>query len=144
MLKTILFLLFGCSLYFGQNVANTASSSNQNNSECTNCTMNLNTPEGDGTKATSTSGQGSGTLSNEVNLNTQQVGSDLYIYLMPQNRKFTTYTIYDLSGNLKKEQQIHPTNSYSINVSNLSPGNYLIYVEVVSPNVSITKLFNKQ
>jgi hypothetical protein len=138
MLKTTLFFLFGCSLYFGQSIATTGLP-NQADSACTNCPMNMNTAEGDGTRASNNGGGGSGTLSDAVSLATEQTGNNLNIYLMPFQRKFTTYIIYDLSGNVKKEQQIPPTNSYSIDVSNLSPGNYLIEVEVASPSTTITE-----
>ena len=145
MLKTILFFLFGCSLYFGQRVANTGFSASQVNSECNNCGMNLNNnPEGDGTKATGTNGQGSGTTSDEVDLITKQVGNHLNIQLIPQWRSFTTFIIYDSYGNVKKEQQIQPTNSYSIDISDLASGDYSIDVEVVSPHTTITQSFIKQ
>lgn len=145
MLKIVLFFLFGCSLYFGQRVGNTGLSASQVNSECNNCGMNLNNnPEGDGTKATGTSGQGSGTTSDEVSLITEQVGNHLKIQLMPQWRSFTTFIIYDSSGNVKKDQQIQSTNSYSVDISDLVSGNYLIEVEVVSPHTTIMQSFSKQ
>lgn len=123
MLKTLIFFLFGCSLYFGQISA-----------------TSIPTLEGDGTKVKSSSGQGSGTDPFGIMIN-QSAKNDLNIYLMPAEVQFTKYTIYDLSGNLKKTQQISPTNSYSIDVSNLAPGNYLIKVEAVSPSAIVTKLF---
>ncbi len=144
MLKTTLFFLFGCSLYFGQSISSTGTISNQNNPSCSNCPINLNTAEGDGTRATNNSGSGSGTTSNEVNLITDQVGNQLKVQLMPQWRNFTTFVIYDLSGNVKKDQQIHPTNAYSIDISDLPSGNYLIEAEVVSPPITITQYFTKQ
>ena len=124
MLKTVIFFLFGCSLCFGQ--------SSQ---------VSVFTLEGDGTKTTSTSGQGSGTSPFAIIIN-QSAKNDLNIYLMPSDTQFSKYTIYDLSGNVKKAQQISPTNSCSIDVSNLTPGNYLIKVEAVSSAI-VTKLFIK-
>lgn len=136
MLKTLIFFLFGCSFYFGQ-------------SNGTLVTREA-TLEGDGTKVTSTSGQGGGvpydsggvTYPN-ISIGTQQLRSDLYVFLNQQDKSFARYKIYDISGNLKKDQIIGATNSYYVDISSLSPGNYLIYVEVVSPHIAITQLFTK-
>lgn len=145
MLKTVIFFLFGCSLCFGQNAVTTGVSSRQTstNYDTTSGANSItNTSlEGDGTKTTSTSGQGSGTSPFAIIIN-QSAKNDLNIYLMPSDMQFTKYTIYDLSGNVKKTQQISPTNSCSIDVSNLAPGNYLIKVEAVSSAI-VTKLFVK-
>lgn len=144
MLKTTLFFLFGCSLYFGQSIANTGSPSNQANPECTDCPMNLNTTEGDGTRTTSSPGQGG---TSNFSLMTQQVGNHLNIQLMPQDKEIITYMIYDVSASsLTKDKriEIHPTNSYSIDISNLNPGNYLITVVEALSNESISRSFSKQ
>lgn len=134
MLKTTIFFLFGCSLYFGQSIKATGISSNQNNSPANRETV-------EGVKAqNSGGGEGAGPFAIIINQTTKK--EDLNIYLMPSDTQFSKYTIYDLSGNVKKTQQISPTNSCSIDLSNLIPGNYLIKVEAVSSAI-VTKLFVK-
>lgn len=145
MLKTILFLFLGSSFYFGQSIKNPGSFSGQSNSACTDCTLNLAvSSEGDGTKATGTSGQGSGTTSDDVELLIRQTKNSLIIQLMPQNRNLRAFTIYDSAWNIKKAQQISPTNSYTIDTSDLLSGNYTIELEIVSPNVSMQQSFTKE
>lgn len=133
MLKTTIFFLFGCSLYFGQSTAN------------------LNSIEGDGTRASNSDG-GSGSQPNSGTVSQQQVRSDLNVdlnqgnlrmFLNQQDRKFNIYRIYDISGNLKREQIISPTNSHTVDISNLSSGNYLIVVTESPSNTGMSKLFVK-
>ncbi len=128
MLKTLIFFLFGCSLYFGQISA-----------------TSISTLEGDGTKTTSTSGQGSGSGNNLPNLLVVQDGNDLRISLTRSEARFNSYSLYNGAGMaILEDQTIRPTNSYSIDISNLKPGNYYISVEVIAPTyISISKPFIK-
>ena len=136
MLKTIIFFLFGCSFYLGQSNG-----------------MSILALK-DGTKTTSTSGEGSGTqgtgtstqqqqqqqLINEINeLKVYLDQSNLNMFLSQQDKKFSKYRIYDISGNLKREQIISATNTYTVDISNLSSGNYLVIVNEALSNTGISK-----
>lgn len=140
MLKTIIFFLFGCSFYLGQSNG-----------------MSILALK-DGTKTTSTSGEGSGTqgtgtstlqqqqqqLINEINeLKVYLDQSNLNMFLSQQDKKFSKYRIYDISGNLKREQIISATNTYTVDISNLSSGNYLVIVNEALSNTGISKSFIK-
>lgn len=128
MLKSLMFFLFGCSLYFGQNNVSSVSIA-----------------EGDGTKTTSTSGQGSGSGNNMPNLVVVQDGGSLKLFLSRSEAKFNSFSLYGTSGMvIADDQKIRPTNSYSVDISNLKPGNYYISVEVVTPMyLSISQQFIK-
>lgn len=128
MLKTLIFFLFGCSLYFGQSSGVSAL-----------------TLEGDGTKTTSTSGQGSGSGNNLPNLLVVQNGNNLIVSLNRPEAKFNSYSLYNGSGMaIFEDRQIRPANSYSIDMSNLKPGHYFITVEVITPTfLSISRPFIK-
>lgn len=138
MLKTIIFFLFGCSFYLGQSNG-----------------MSILALK-DGTKTTSTSGEGSGTqgtgtstqqqqqqqqLINELKVYLNQ--SNLNMFLSQQDKKFSKYRIYDISGNLKREQVISATNTYTVDISNLSSGNYLVIVNEALSNTGISRSFIK-
>lgn len=140
MLKTIIFFLFGCSFYLGQSNGISILALK------------------DGTKTTSTSGEGSGTqgtgtstqqqqqqeLINEINeLKVYLDQSNLNMFLSQQDKKFSKYRIYDISGNLKREQIISATNTYTVDISNLSSGNYLVIVNEALSNTGISKSFIK-
>jgi len=140
MLKTIIFFLFGCSFYLGQSNGISILALK------------------DGTKTTSTSGEGSGTqgtgtstqqqqqqeLINEINeLKVCLDQSNLNMFLSQQDKKFSKYRIYDISGNLKREQIISATNTYTVDISNLSSGNYLVIVNEALSNTGISKSFIK-
>lgn len=142
MLKTIIFFLFGCSFYLGQSNG-----------------MSILALK-DGTKTTSTSGEGSGTqgtgtstqqqqqqqqqLINEINeLKVYLNQSNLNMFLSQQDKKFSKYRIYDISGNLKREQVISATNTYTVDISNLSSGNYLVIVNEALSNTGISRSFIK-
>lgn len=140
MLKTIIFFLFGCSFYLGQSNGISILALK------------------DGTKTTSTSGEGSGTqgtgtstqqqqqqqLINEINeLKVYLDQSNLNMFLSQQDKKFSKYRIYDISGNLKREQVIPATNTYTVNISNLSSGNYLVIVNETQSNTGISRSFIK-
>lgn len=151
MLKTTIFFLFGCSLYFGQSLPTTGSTSSNQNNNC-NCTANLNTMGGDGTRASNSdggsgsqpdSGTGSQQQQARSDLNVDLNQGNLRVFFNQQDRKFNRYVIYDISGNLKKEQIISSTNSYTIDISNLSSGNYLIVVAEYPSNTGISRLFVK-
>jgi hypothetical protein len=152
MLKTAIFFLFGCSLYFGQSLAGSSSSQNNNSSGCTNCPINVGGGPGNGTQASTTDG-GSGTQPDSGSTQQyQQARSNLNIYLNQGNlnlslnqsdNKFNRYKIYDGSGNLKRDQIISATNSYTVDISDLSSGNYLIVVIETPSNTGLSKLFVK-
>ncbi|RZJ48984.1 MAG: T9SS type A sorting domain-containing protein [Flavobacterium sp.] len=139
MLRTTIFFLFGCSFFFGQ----------------TNGIPIVNLK--DGTKTTSTSGEGSGSqgsgistslqqqeLINEINeLKVYMNQSNLSMSMSQQDKKFNGYRIYDISGNLKREQVVSATNSYTVDISNLSSGNYLVIVTETLSNTGVSKLFIK-
>jgi len=128
MLKTVLFFLFGCSLYFAQTTAGSSA-----------------TLEGDGTKVKTSSGEGSGSGNSFPNLTVVQDGSSLRLFLTRAEAKFNNYSIYNTTGMaITENQNIRPTNSYSLDVSTMKPGHYYISVEVVTPaNISITQQFIK-
>jgi len=153
MLKTTLFFLFGCSLYLGQTIKATRISSNQtDNSGYSGFSANRETAEG---VRAQNSGGGEGTGPNNpptTGSTQQQVRSDLNVYLNQGNlsvsmnqpdNKFNRYMIYDGSGNLKRDQIISATNSYTVDISNLSSGNYVIVVNETPSNTSVSKLFLK-
>ncbi len=140
MLKTIIFFLFGCSFYLGQSNG-----------------MSILALK-DGTKTTSTSGEGSGTQGTGTSTQQQQQQqlineiyelkvyldqSNLNMFLSQQDKKFSKYRIYDISGNLKREQIISATNTYTVDISNLSFGNYLVIVNEALSNTGISKSFIK-
>ncbi|GAA5090955.1 hypothetical protein GCM10023210_17820 [Chryseobacterium ginsengisoli] len=68
---------------------------------------------------------------------------NLTISLSKPSVLFYKYLIYDMSDNLKKQQIITPASSHSINISDLTPGDYRITVITSQYNVEISNYFTK-
>ncbi|MCU7617420.1 hypothetical protein NZ698_09435 [Chryseobacterium sp. PBS4-4] len=105
----------------------------------------MSTLEGDGTKVKSSSGEGSGSGNNLPNLLVVRDGNNLRISLTRSDARFNSYSLYSGSGvTICEDQQIRPTNSYLIDISNLRPGIHYISVDVITPtNINISESFIK-
>lgn len=134
MLKTVIFFLFGCSLYFGQIIPTTGVPT----AESATSTLDLK----DGTRTTDTPGQG-GHPSTMISLYNEPGGNSLRVSINPEDKKFESYIIVDQYGVVKKQGKTSVTNSCSIDISSLSSGNYWIQIEMVSPYEIASKKFLK-